>query len=573
MYLTLLSAFTVIALAVSLSYFCMFSKHQPRFMQFWGLSWILYSVSLICLIIHVNIDNSFLLEIRKTFDMLNVLFLLFGVFAFMHVSIPRYWYRFSFYLILLALITIIYDFDLLSFYLPLSIYQTIITGAICYNIIKYWMMPLPEKLLAVTLFTVWGVGKAVASIFELYSSSMLNLYITELVLFNLLNFCILVIYVRHNNREFELSEHLYKRVVENAKDAILYYKLQPYASFEYVTPSIENLTGHAPKAFYSDPRFYLELVTSEYFDEISDVFGGRLEHEGGNIFYMRKNDGTNFWGEIASSVVKDNGGNPIAVECFLRDITEMHSAQLEEIKAKKSRELLLSYISHELRSPLTSISGYLAALNDGVIKKPSEISEALETITTKTHVLQGLIDDLDQLSKFETNQFSFDFMSHEVYELTEYLLLEHMPELKNSDLDVKINMNESELRDNYIIADQSRINQVFSNLLSNAIKYSPRATSLEITFAIDDEANNFVTCVKDAGQGISDSDIPHIFEKFYRGHFAQPDNVPHGRGLGLTLSFEIIKSHKGEIFVESAPNEGSKFTFTIPLFEEAQNAK
>jgi len=567
MYSGLLSAFALVTLVISMVYFYMFARNQQRFMQYWGFSWIAYSISLICLIIYIGSGSTLLLEVRKVVDMFNILFLLFGVYAFMHARIPDYWYRFSLYLILLAAITVIYKFDLLSFYLPISIYQIAIAAVISYNIGRYWEMPALEKYMAILVFVLWGAGKAVLSIWELYSDSSYSLYIAELVFLNILNFCIIAIYAQKNTRDFELAEHLYKKVVDNARDAILYYKIKPFAAFEYATPSIKTLTGYPPETFYRDPKFYLELVTAEYLDEITDVFSGRLQHEGGNIFFMRKYDGENFWGEINSSVFKDKDGDPVAVECILRDITEMKSAQLEQIKAKKSRDLLLSYISHELRTPVTSIAGYLTAINDGVIKEPAEIADAMDTITSKTMLLKKLIDDLDQLSKFETHQFSFDFMTYDTDTLIESLLQEHLPDLRSMDRVPVVEYDADTLRGRLVVADEKRIDQVFSNLLMNAEKYSSPGSEIVITFSIDENDGALVVKVRDRGIGIPSEELPHIFERFFRGRAGSSEKAPVGRGLGLTLSSEIIKAHRGEIYAESDPGQGSTFTFTIPFFQ------
>ena len=115
-----ITVFAALTLVVSTLYFYMFSRNKEKFMQFWGFSWIAYSCSLLCLLCYLNTHSDVFLELRKVIDMFNLIFLLFGSYSFMHVRIPDYWYRFSLYLILLALLCVVYDLDLLSFYLPIS---------------------------------------------------------------------------------------------------------------------------------------------------------------------------------------------------------------------------------------------------------------------------------------------------------------------------------------------------------------------------------------------------------------------------------------------------------------------
>lgn len=572
MYSSILLSFTLITLIISFAYFFMFSRGQERFMQFWGFSWVAYSFSLLCLIIFLHTDHVLLLEVRKLIDMLNILLLLLGVFAFMHVEIPTYWYRFSLYMVLLAAICIIYQFDLLSFYLPISLFQIAISIVICYNIFRYWSVSSIRKYHAIKytallVFLLWGVGKSLLSLLELYYTPIFNLYISEIVLSNILNFCILTIYIQNTREETGLTEHLYKTVVENASDAIFYYKLSPYRSFEYVTPSITQITGYAPSRFYKEPRLYMRLVKSNYLDQIKDVFDGNIQHDAGQIFEFIKKSGESFWGEINVSIIYD-GSKPVAVEGMLRDITVMKSVQMEQITAKQSRDLLLSYVSHELRTPVTSIAGYLTALNEGVISEEDEVREAMDTITSKTILLKKLIDDLDQLSKLETHQFSFDFMTHPVTDLADSILNQHFSGIEGLDLTAKIDYDKKSMSNYWVVADEDRINQVFSNILDNARKYSSGQAPIHIALRVEDKQNAFVVSITNTGKGIAKKDLAHIFDRFYR---AGSHTASSGRGLGLAISKEIIKSHNGIIYAESQEDKLTTFTFTIPLFKEVLN--
>ena len=547
---------------VSLTYFYLYARNQMSFMKPWGFSWLAVFLGLVCLLIFLRTDQEIFLEIRKTIDMYSLLFLLSGVYTYMHLNLPSYWYRFSLYMVVLSIIVTFYDFDILTMYYPITVFQFFVTGSICYNIIKRWEMPCFERAMITLAFILWGIGNPTLMILEQHLSETYILYIGELILAVILHFCILLIYIQHITRQHDLGEYLYKKVVENAKDAILYYKFVPYEAFEYVTPSIKAITGYEQKHFYSNPRQYVDLVEPEYLDEITDIFRGQILHNGGDIFKIIRKDGSTFWGEINSSLVHDKDDNLIAVECILRNITEMKSAQLEQIKAKESRDLLLSYISHELRTPVTSIAGYLTALNDGIIKEPQDVNNAMEIITGKTMTLKNLIDDLDELSKMETNQFSFDFMTCMVIEICRDLIAGYVNDIHATDDQVSLFYQEEELADKWIVADDLRIRQVFSNILSNAEKYAGRHSKLEITFTVDDEEENFMVSVKDNGPGIPEEDIRHIFNQFYRGRgISQP-----GRGLGLTISSEIIKAHNGTIHASNNPEGGCTFTFTIPLY-------
>lgn len=566
---TWLLIFAILTFLISTMYFYMFSRKQEKFMQYWGFSWVAYSCSLLCLVLYFSEPLETFLEIRKVIDMFNLQLLLFGTYSFMHVKTPAYWYRFSLYMLLLAVICMVYRFDLLSFYLPISIYQIIITIFICYNVFKKWNVAKGEKIIAVLVFLTWGFGKSLLSIAEIFISLEYNLYITELMLSNIVNFCILTIYVVYTRSENDLVDSLYKTVVENSKDAFFYYKLKPYSAFQYVSPSIEEFTGFTASSFYSNPQFYLHMVSDDQVEEITDIFNPKEAYSELHTIELCRKNGEKFWGEFSCTVLNDEHGEPIALEGTLRDVTKLKTSEMEQLEATRGRNMLLSYISHELRTPITSIAGYLTALSDGTMSSDKEKTEAMDIITSKTLTLKKLVDELDQLTKIETHQFTFNFESYTAAEATDMMINCCVSDAKSADFDVYINRDINLLSDHWIIIDTDRINQVFSNLVNNSIKYSTNTKKLWLDFEIDDNEENFVVSVKDSGIGIKDQHISHIFDRFYRAD--TKDNTLHtieGRGLGLTLCKEIINAHQGEIFAESTYGTGSTFTFIIPIFKE-----
>ena len=225
--------------------------------------------------------------------MINLLLLLFGTYSFIHTKTPTYWYRFSLYMVLLAFICMLYNFELLSFYLPISVYQIIITLFICSNIFNKWSVSQGEKIISIIVFLTWGIGKSVLSIVEIFINLDYNLYITELLLSNIINFCTLTIYIVYTRSNRLLVDNLYKTVVENSKDAIIYYTLVPYRSFRYVSPSIEGSTGFSVTAFYSDPKFYLNMVTGSQVDEIEEIFQPQEGSNETHIMELSKKTGKN----------------------------------------------------------------------------------------------------------------------------------------------------------------------------------------------------------------------------------------------------------------------------------------
>jgi PAS domain S-box-containing protein len=538
---------------------------QNLYVRYWGFCWIAYSLSLLFLVLSINNDIIQLLELRKIFDLLNVLFLLYGAYAFMHTHIPTYWNRFFLYITMWLLMGIFYKFDHLSMYLPVSMYQVIVTVMLCYIVYKYWPVPVFEKVLCIAVFLLWGIGKAVLSIFEIYYYDLSSLYLMEIIFSNLLNFSIFIIYLQKTKDEIKIADRLYRIIAENATDVIFYYTLKPQPAFTYISPSVESLTGYVPDEFYQNPRFYLEITDSEHFDAVKTIFGGKPPVDSSSTFLLHHKNGTSFWGEFNSSILyKDN--LPVAVEGIIRDVTRMKNAENQLRSAKQSRDLLLSYISHELKTPITSILGYVNALNDGTINTPKEKNDAMEIIFTKALLLEHLINDLFQLSKLESNQFSFDFMHISAPDLSKQLIDKHLLDIKSANIRPVIEQDTPSLQGKYIIADPKRIDQVFSNIVFNAIRYTEAKDKIKIKFGVDQDQNHYVVTISDSGIGIPPEDLPFIFDRFFKAHTPVRAGKEGGSGLGLTISKEIITAHRGTISVKSNLGKGSTFTFTIPLY-------
>jgi signal transduction histidine kinase len=300
---------------------------------------------------------------------------------------------------------------------------------------------------------------------------------------------------------------------------------------------------------------------------MEDAFHGNFSDTEKYIVSIVKKDGQTFWGEINFTALKDEKNEPFAVEGILRDISMMKYAELSQISEKESRNKQLSYISHELRTPVTLIAGYLTAIEDGTLSSEEDRNEAMKIITAKTLLLKNLIDDLEQLSKLETHQFTFDFATYTITDLVEYLIKENFADIEASGFEIELIYDRNKLQRHWIIADQNRINQVFSNIIINAIKYSPDNNKIVISFDLDLPEENFKVSVRDYGIGIPPEKLPYIFNRFYRGGSNSLGIM--GRGLGLTICKEIIIAHGGEINAASSPNTaGSKFIFTVPLYKE-----
>ncbi len=566
MYLSiLLFAFVIMSLLMSVTYFILFSKNQEKFIQLWGMAWFSYSLSLIFLILSLDFDLYKLSEIRKIFDMYHILFLLSGAYAFIHFQMPSYWYRFSFYLFIWVIIGIYYQFDPFSVYAPIALFQIVATMVLCRVIYIYWQIPSLNKALVISVFAFWGIGKSVMSIVELFYNQISALYLLEIVFTNVLSFCIFMVYIQRIQMNSASGEKLYRTIAENATDVIFFYSLSLKPAFTYITPSVEALTGYSPREFYSNPEFYLNIADASYFEEITEIFHGKGGSTNTKIIKILTKEGVPKWCQFSNKIIFEEE-RPKAIESFVRDISLMKEAEEQLLQSKNSRDLLLSYISHELKTPVSSILGYVNGLLDGIIIDEKDKKAALQIISSKTITLERLIDDLFLLSKLETKHFSFKFAEISAEELCRELLQSVTMDINSADMELIYEADWDKLGNDYVIADPERIKQVLTNIVFNAIKFSKKGDVIHIAFEVLKEKNVLRITVSDQGTGISKENLPYIFDRFFK-HGGDSVTEEMGNGLGLTLSKQILEFHGGQISAESTLGQGSVFQFELPIFD------
>lgn len=565
---TVLIAFGAISLIMACAYLYIFERSKERFIRYWGLCWLCYSCSLLLLILGEGNNYEIYPVLRKMFDIANILFLLFGVYSFQNIRIPGYWSRFTLYLLIWSFLSIIYYFDLMSFYIPASAYQICMTAMICYLILHRWQVPQIEKITSTVVFAIWGLGKASISIIGLlYPDNIPSFYLAEVIFSNILNFTVVVIYLQRAESKLYHAESQFKLIAENASDIIFFYRIEP-ASFTYVTPSVENVLGYLPQDFYDETNFLIDIADQDDTLKILNLFDYKsLGNDNRNVVKLFRKNAQAIWAEISTTVVYENKV-PIALEGVIRDISSTKAAEEQMIESKKSKEIFISYISHELKTPVTSLLAYISAIRSDTFDTEEKKDAAMEVIYKKTLTLERLINDLFQLSKLETRQFSFDFMVMDGNDLVQGLVRQHFFNVKNAGLNLVIKTDKNALNNVSLIVDEARIHQVFANILANAIRFSPKDGTIRVNFDVDSKNNLLVISVRDFGPGIAAKDIPHIFDRFYRVNKGEHSAREDTSGLGMTISKEIIEAHKGTITLKSRLQRGTTFVISLPLYNE-----
>jgi len=262
--------------------------------------------------------------------------------------------------------------------------------------------------------------------------------------------------------------------------------------------------------------------------------------------------------KVTTSCVLDSNRRDIGVVMVVHDITA-------ESDLARLKDEFVSCVSHELKTPLSSIRGYAELIAEGEADSLELCRKYCRIIQEQTERLNRLIDDVLNLSRLDAGQVDlhlepFD-LAGAIGDVTTTLRLQ--AQTKNIELDIQIQSDDLTL-----LADRDMIYQALLNLVGNALKYSPARQKVTVR-AWQDENSQIAIEVTDQGPGIPRDSLERIFEKFYR--VPENNSIAAGTGLGLYLVREIIENlHQGRIDVRTQPGQGSTFTITLPLCRPSQ---
>jgi signal transduction histidine kinase len=233
----------------------------------------------------------------------------------------------------------------------------------------------------------------------------------------------------------------------------------------------------------------------------------------------------------------------------VRDIS--HFREAEELKST-----FISVISHELRTPVALIKGYVGTLRrDDASWDRDIVQDSLKVIEEEADRLAEMIDNLLDASRLQAGALSINLSEVSLDILTERIAERFETQSKIHEIEVNFPVNFP-----IILGDEIRLEQVLSNLISNAIKYSPQGGKIQIKGDLHTE--QLLICVSDEGPGFSMDDIPHVFDRFYRAE--ESSKTTKGAGLGLYLARAVIEAHGGRIWIDPKPENGARICFSIP---------
>jgi len=370
------------------------------------------------------------------------------------------------------------------------------------------------------------------------------------------------------------SRNRYLSLYENAVEGIFEIGLD--GSLITLNPAAMKLVGYNSRSAKSNPIMLkpeIFFANREHQSEIIELLTNN-EPVVGFETTIRRMDKREIWVILSAHIVLDEDANPLHVEGSIIDITERKMREEAEqekklaIAATETKSRFLANMSHEIRTPMNAIIGYTnLALTTNLTKKQKLY---LSTIQSSSNHLLSVVNDILDISRVESGNLELQQIAFRVTDIIEDTrnLFNYDAEKKNIEF---ILPRASELHDEYLIGDPSRISQVLINLVSNALKFTEKGS---ITIGLESmPLQSGSIClnfsVKDTGIGIINSNIELIFDSFTQG---ETTNITEGSGLGLSISKRLVEMMQGHIHAVSEPGVGSNFYFSVvvePWLEES----
>ena len=247
------------------------------------------------------------------------------------------------------------------------------------------------------------------------------------------------------------------------------------------------------------------------------------------------------------------------------------SADFEEMRAHLKTEIdtriqyeeelrtLIGNISHDLKTPLTTIKGYAEGMMDGVADTPEKQEKYLRTIRSKAEDMTRMVEELALYTRIDCKSYPYHFEKVRLKDFFADCIEEDEPELERKQ--IKIELADHLTEDDEVYADREQLKRITMNIIGNAVKYLSKESG-KITITLTDELSYIRTGITDTGVGIPKKDLPHIFERFYRGDTSR-NTGKGGSGLGLAIAKQIVEDHGGVISAHSEEGEGTTISFTL----------
>jgi PAS domain S-box-containing protein len=365
-------------------------------------------------------------------------------------------------------------------------------------------------------------------------------------------------------------------ILTAAAEGIVGIDLQGNVTF--INPAAARMLGREPEQVVNQelhaivhPVFPGVMTCDAENCNLRATLHGDFTGESGEATFFR-DDGSSFPAELTASPIHNDDGETLGAVVTFRDVTEKRIAaaaaeaerRYREAEAQnRAKDNFLATLSHELRTPMTSILGWVQFLRYGGFSE-SELTEALATIETSARLQAALIDDMLDVSRIILGKFQVELRPTHLNEIVDAALTTARPAAQEREVRLIADIRTKE-GDDLVAADPNRIQQVINNVLSNAIKFSASGNSVELQ--LERSNSHLQLSVTDHGEGIEPGFLPHVFERLRQGEGATKRS---GLGLGLAIARHIVDLHHGDIRADSeGKGRGATFTVTLPALTNA----
>ncbi|MEE9429823.1 MAG: PAS domain S-box protein, partial [Melioribacteraceae bacterium] len=342
-------------------------------------------------------------------------------------------------------------------------------------------------------------------------------------------------------------------------------------NIEFISPGISKVTGYSQMNFISQPIFWQKIIHPDDLQNVKecierlistpDKFTDELN------FRFIKKDGSTIWINNQIKIIKDENGLAIKAFGSANDVTSKVQenlklqSEISELQTEnKTKDKFISIISHDLRSPFTSILGFTELIATDTTLTKEEIIEYVSNIRDASQNTLNLVNSLLDWTRLQTGRIE---ITPKVVNAN-YLVKKTVVTLSGSAIQKGLTLTSEIDNSLYVNADENILTQVFNNLVSNSIKFTPKGGNINIEAIKLEDQQKIKFIVSDTGVGIQQENISKLFLVDKKFTTLGTDGEK-GTGLGLSLVKEIIEKHSGEIYVESKLGEGTKFIFTIPI--------
>jgi PAS domain S-box-containing protein len=372
-------------------------------------------------------------------------------------------------------------------------------------------------------------------------------------------------------REITNSEENYRTLAEHIDDCLFTYErigfnLKPV----FCTSVIRKITGYSDSVFLNDARFFLKIIYLDDYKKIKpklvELLKSKSKKKGELIFRIVHKNGSLIWVKVKLSIQRTIGGNIQKLFGIITDITISKKTDEEIIKSveelkklNETKDKFISIISHDLRTPFTSILGFADLLLNDESLSNSEKKQYIKFIHESAQTMLSLVNSVLDWTRLQTGRIKFEPEKVNMSEVIRHIINSLSAVAMHKGIKIYNLIDENLI----LFVDKNLISLIFYNLISNAIKFTNQNGRIEISASQNSTRTFYNFSVKDNGIGIKPEDLNKLFS--VDSKFTTEGTLGEkGSGLGLSLVKEMIEKHHGKIWVESQYGKGSNFQFSLP---------